>query len=950
MFRFSLRKMLKNRWLTISLLIGYLMAVAIVASMPVYSHAILDRMLQKDLEAIQTRTGSYPGFISADATLNAGSGNQSVKRDAYREYGQLLHEGLLAEIGLPVQEDIVYTAVQNVRISREGTDEDSTRKSGETGNIASATGLFEHITLLEGELPSAQVTDGVLEAVISEEAAKNLNCALGTTYGIYRINFSGGSTTLELVTKVHITGVFKATDPRDLYWVMPLSTLSSSVMIDPDLFEELFVEPEEPLLNKVTWTCALDYAAMTPENCEAIFETVTRYEDGKLFPPRLRAPFSTVLEEYALRRQELSAMLWIIEVPILLMLLFYIFMVSRLILNYEKNEIAVLQSRGAAKKQVTGIYLFQAVFLSATALVIGPFMGMAFCQVIGASNGFMEFVSRKALPVILTLPAVEYSCITAGVLVLTMLAAVVLNREGSIVSFKRKKSGKAGMPLWQKLCLDLICLAVSLYGLYNFQNRLKVIRETGAAASDIPIDFLLYGSSTLFILGATLLFLRVFPLLIRLIYQVGRRFWGPVLYLTLLNISRSARQNQMISLFLIFTLSMGVFNAVTVRTLNRNDEDRIRYSIGADITLQEEWPSTGGNLSDLGLGMESASDEPVYYTEPRFAKYQEMETAESAARVLRKEKVSITVNSQRINGVTLMGIVPDEFGRTCWFRNGLLPYHINEYLNLMASDPRALLLSNQAMEQYELQPGDTVYLSIGDNKDSVQCVIYAGIDYFPSFNPQASGGGAAPILAVANLIYLQQETKLEPYQVWLKKAPDVTSAELYAELEEMEVRISSMKDASAEVTEMKNDPMTQGINGFFTLSFLVTMLITFVGFFIYWILAIKGRLLQFGILRSMGLSRMSVILVLLWEQLLVSVTAILAGLGLGTLTAELFAPILECNVDAADQMLPFLVVAYPVDYWRIVGIVAIMMAAAAAVLGRIVFRLRAGEALKLGED
>ena len=130
----------------------------------------------------------------------------------------------------------------------------------------------------------------------------------------------------------------------------------------------------------------------------------------------------------------------------------------------------------------------------------------------------------------------------------------------------------------------------------------------------------------------------------------------------------------------------------------------------------------------------------------------------------------------------------------------------------------------------------------------------------------------------------------------------------------------------------------------------VTMLITFVGFFIYWILAIKGRLLQFGILRSMGLSRLSVILVLLWEQILVSVTAILAGLGLGSLTAMLYAPILECNVDAAEQMLPFLVVAYPADYWRIVGIVTVMMAAAAAVLGRIVYRLRAGEALKLGED
>ena len=326
-----------------------------------------------------------------------------------------------------------------------------------------------------------------------------------------------------------------------------------------------------------------------------------------------------------------------------------------------------------------------------------------------------------------------------------------------------------------------------------------------------------------------------------------------------------------------------------------------------------------------------------------------METAESAARVLTVEKTSLSANSKRIGNVTLMSIVPDEFGRTCWFRNGLLPYHLNEYLNLLSSDPRALPLSGSAMEEYGLSPGDTVYITIPGNKDSVQCVVYAGIDYFPSFNP-AGEGKNKPVLAVTNLVYLQQETKLQPYEIWLKKADGVTSAELYAELEEMGIMISSLEDTTVQITNLKNDPMTQGVNGFFTLSFLVTMLITFIGFFIYWILAIKGRLLQFGILRSMGLSRLSVILVLLWEQILVSVTAILAGLGLGTLTATLFAPILECNVDASEQILPFMVVAYPSDYWRIVIIVAVMMAIAALVLGRIVYRLRAGEALKLGED
>ena len=91
-------------------------------------------------------------------------------------------------------------------------------------------------------------------------------------------------------------------------------------------------------------------------------------------------------------------------------------------------------------------------------------------------------------------------------------------------------------------------------------------------------------------------------------------------------------------------------------------------------------------------------------------------------------------------------------------------------------------------------------------------------------------------------------------------------------------------------------------------------------------------------------------LVLLWEQILVSVTAIIAGLCLGTLTAQLYAPVLESNVDPMEQILPFLVSASPVDYWRIIAIVGIMMAIAAVVLGRIIFQLKAGEALKLGED
>ena len=948
MFRFALHKMGRSRWLTLSLLAGYLMAVAIVCSMPIYSHAILGRMLTRDLEQLQIERSVYPGRVAVEAGLYNGKQEPSVKANAFFLYDDQVNNSLLPDLGLPVQSAATYTAVESMRFVHEGITKVEEIRSAPSGQLAACEGLFDHVELVSGSLPSAAVQDGVYEAVVSEKAAYELGLSLGSTYQIYdyEYNFSSGSGAVTLVGTVKITGVITAADPSDLFWVLPWSTFDTAVLLDPGLFSELYIHGDgEQIIDSAQWAFALDYRAMTPENCTRIADVVALYSGNDIFQPTLRTSFADILEEYGLRREELNATLWIIEIPILLMLLFYIMMVSRLILEHEKNEIAVLRSRGASKKQAVLIYFWQSLLLAAAAMLLGPSLGLLFCRIIGASNGFMEFVNRKALDVSITPETILYAAVTAVVLILTMLFAVLFSGETSIVSFKRKKSGKEPAPLWQKLCLDLVCLAVSGYALYNFQNRLTVIRETGATASEIPIDFMMYGSSTLFILGVSLLLLRVFPLLVRGIYLAGQRLWGPVLYLSLLNTSRGSRKNQMISLFLIFTLSMGVFNSVMVRTLNQNEEDRIRYSIGADIVLQEEWPYTGGSANP----MEAASDEPVYYTEPQFSKYEQMETADSAARVLKVQNVELTSDSQRISGITLMGIVPDEFGRTCWMKNSLLPHHINEYLNLLADEPRALLLSSAAMEEYGLAPGDTAFLSIGENKDLVQFVIYAGIEYFPSFNPVGTGT-RQPVLAVANLIYLQQETKLEPYEVWLHKAEGASSSDLYAELSEMGIPLVSLDDASAEITSYKNDAMTQGINGFFTLSFLVTMLIAFAGFFIYWILAIRGRFLQFGILRSMGLSRLSVVMVLLWEQLLVSLTAILAGLGTGTLAAMLFAPILECNVDAAEQILPFTVTASPGDYWRIILIVAVMMAAAAAVLGRIVFRLHANEALKLGED
>lgn len=185
MFQFALRKMRQNRWLALSLLAGYLMAVAIVCSMPVYSHAILSRMLLKDLEQVQTSQNVYPGRLLADTDLYEGSKDPVVKTQAYHQYETQFQE-LIAETGLPMQEFSVYTEAGDLRVVRAGTAMEDIHDLYKSGGLGACTGLFDQVELLDGAFPSAEAKDGVIEAVVSEEAARNLDCSLGTSYDLYQ--------------------------------------------------------------------------------------------------------------------------------------------------------------------------------------------------------------------------------------------------------------------------------------------------------------------------------------------------------------------------------------------------------------------------------------------------------------------------------------------------------------------------------------------------------------------------------------------------------------------------------------------------------------------------------------------------------------------------------------------------------------------------------------------
>ena len=252
-------------------------------------------------------------------------------------------------------------------------------------------------------------------------------------------------------------------------------------------------------------------------------------------------------------------------------------------------------------------------------------------------------------------------------------------------------------------------------------------------------------------------------------------------------------------------------------------------------------PDSGGGLP--GQAAASFSSPRVQYREPPYHPFTLLPGLEGTTRVLREERAQVSLPGNRRTVSALMAITPEEFGRVAWFRSDLLPVHWHHYLNRLAADPKAMLLSSSIAEEFDIKLGDIILVT-WSSQDVVDGVVVGFIDHWPTFLPVDER--ATPRLVVANFPYIRAKMAVEPYEIWARRTPRSSTAEIYQAIDDRELDIVSMTDATQQVVEAKNDPLLQGTNGVLTLGFSVAMLICIVGFVMYWVLTLRSRTLQFG--------------------------------------------------------------------------------------------------------
>jgi putative ABC transport system permease protein len=404
-----------------------------------------------------------------------------------------------------------------------------------------------------------------------------------------------------------------------------------------------------------------------------------------------------------------------------------------------------------------------------------------------------------------------------------------------------------------------------------------------------------------------------------------------------------------------------LFSASAARTINKNNEDKIRYSNGADMTMKVKWDSDEPPPASSGgpPGAQAAPAVPVpkvfHYVEPPFLPYSHLPGVEAAAKVFIKDDAFAEMNSISVS-TRLMGIDTNEFGQVAWIRDGLLDHHFYDYLNLIAGDPSAVLISRSIADELKVKVGDHINLSWMD-ASMAQANVYGIIDYWPGWNPNPAQIAkdsdvvtAKPHLVVGHLSFIQDNIALLPYDVWMKLKPDASLNAFYKALTDKSWPIIDLNDTRQAIIKVKNEPFELAINGVMTLGFIISIFISFFGFLLYWILSLSGRTLQFGILRAMGISFKQLIGLLLLEQLLTSGAAILMGVLIGNLANQLFVPLFQLSFNTATQVPPFHVVFNAGDYIRLYITLGFMLLLGLVVLGWMLSKIKIHQAIKLGED
>ena len=539
-------------------------------------------------------------------------------------------------------------------------------------------GADDHITYVVGEPPSSIPDRGGEEPLIEvglwvDHLLVEIDrITVGEIYTARTLDGPGAE------FKFRLSGLFEVHDTGEDFWMN-----RARALIRPDPLEGFFGPVPGFFINRqaleritnagpygrftASWVLPVDASEIRELDAEDISDRV----DGLYGMMQANAPGSTVVTGLGNSFDALSQRLAFSRIPMALMATlllvfvgYYLYMTSRSLAERRQGEMGVLQSRGASLVQVARLYGVEALVIVGVPVIVGPLLALLVISQAGRLPLYSDITGGAPLPVSLGWINYAFSLAAGLIALVVVVGPAIVFGHGSVLAGKRETGRPDGTPFIHRYFLDFALLAGAGYLAWELDLRGGVpvnVSSTGEIETDNAILFL----PALLLVAVSLVFLRLFPVSMRLLARVLVPLspaWGAI---ALWRLSRSPYSHAAIVVFLMLASGMVAVAGTLSSTLKQSAEDRAEYVVGADVRLR---------LGDDGLKATRTIPE---FVEP----VREIDGVQNVSAILRSQgRITTSAGSADFN---VIGVQPESFSQVATFRSDFSDIGLSELMNLI---------------------------------------------------------------------------------------------------------------------------------------------------------------------------------------------------------------------------------------------------------------------------
>ncbi len=930
----TLKRLWSQLGMTIATTFGLTIAVALLAIVPLYADAVNFRILEEELA--NDVTNNRPPFAYMYSYTGAWYGPvESADIEPVTDY---LFGEAADILNLPQERAVRHVKTPTFKLFALDAASYANDESLGFINFASTTDIENQIQLIEGEFPTSTAQLGeVIDVIITQDYADLVGWQVGEEYLAIDLEDDSDQTSFT----IRVSGIWVPADREGPFWFYLPATFDTLFVVNEATFQSA-IEPA--LVNEIElalWYLVLDGSRVGTEQVdELIFGAAQIDQRIDILLPKT-SEFLSPTDALRIYRQsvsELAILLYTFDVAPIWLVLSFVVLVVGLSVSQQKNEIAVMRSRGSTPAQVLGMAALEGVILGSVAFVFGIILAVGLTQIVGRSRSFLDFSGSDAVRMVVTRQAIFTGLIAIGLaLVARILPAISASRH-TIITFKQEQARSLARPWWQRVWLDLILLLVVIYGFYLLQQQGSIgLVSDGSTAADPFQNPLLLLLPALAIFALTLLFLRILPWLMTGLGRLLNRTQSVGLLQAVRYLARTPHHYQPPLSLLVLTIGLAVFTASLARTVDLQLYDQKFYEIGADISME-----TLPNPPAFG-GTEPAEGETFTYLP--VSDYETIDQIERAARV-GSYSMEVQVDGVSRSG-RFVGVDHADFRDVAYWRWDFSRYRLGSLMNALGDRSNGILVPESLISQSTLRVGDPVRYSVRLEESLVEFdgTIVGTFRYFPGWQPAEE-----EYLIVGNLNTVFEKAGGDfPYKVWGKLTDPITDADQFRRsLTDRQLFNTVWTEPREPIAQAQAEPERQGLFGILSVGFISSAVLTVLGFFLYTLFSFRRRTVELGILRAVGISRRTMTAIVAWELALLILSGLFIGTILGIVVSQQFIPFLQVG-SAANVAPPYLVEIA----WQAVGQIYLLFGGlflvALGVLSWRLLNMKVFESIKMGE-